>query len=186
MAHSTITDAELLNRATEVFRTYGFDGASLSRLSAATGLEKASLYHRFPGGKDQIAMAVAVGVLAWFQQHIFDPLKSTDTPQKKVRHMVEKLREFYADGTKSCAMDVLSVGGGNEELAGALKFALHAWLKSFQDVAREFGFTVAEARRRAEQAVIQIEGSLILSRVLGDNKPFRHTLDALPALLTAA
>ena len=36
----------------EAFRQYGFEGASLSMLSEATGLGNGSLYHFFPGGKD--------------------------------------------------------------------------------------------------------------------------------------
>ena len=185
MAYSTVNDEELLSRSTDVFRTHGYEGTTLSRLSAATGLEKASLYHRFPGGKDQIALAVAGGVLAWFQKHVFEPFKSTEAPRRKAGAVVEQLRVFYADGTKPCALDALSLSGGGPELAEALKGALLAWLKAFTEIARESGLSAAESKRRAEQAVIQIEGSLILSRVLGDTKAFRRTLEELPGLLTA-
>jgi TetR/AcrR family transcriptional repressor of lmrAB and yxaGH operons len=184
MARSTVSDAELLDRSTEVFRAHGFEGTSLSRLSEATGLEKASLYHRFPGGKEEIALAVARGVSTWFQEHVFEPLKRAEAPQKKIRVITEQLRVFYADGTMPCALDALSLSGGGDELASALKGALLAWLKAFTDVGRESGLSAAEARRRAEQAVIQIEGSLILGRVLGDTKAFRRALDDLSSLLT--
>ena len=184
MARSTISDAELLDRSTVVFRTHGFEGTSLSRLSEATGLEKASLYHRFPGGKEEIALAVAGGVFAWFQEHVFEPLKRADSPPKKIRVVTEQLRAFYVDGTMPCALDALSLSGGGDELAAALKGALLAWLRAFSEVARESGLSAVEARRRAEQAVIQIEGSLILGRVLGDTKAFRRALEELPGLLT--
>ena len=184
MAHSTVSDMELLDRSAEVFRRYGFEGTSLSRLSAATGLEKASLYHRFPGGKEQIALAVAGHIIAWFQQHLVDPLKTEKLPKKKIRIITEQLRIFYADGASHCALEALSLSGGGAELAEALKGTLLAWLKLFAEVARESGLSPSESRRRAEQAVIQIEGSLILGRVLGDTTAFRRTLDGLPALLT--
>eukprot|EP01034_Spumella_vulgaris_P003226 gene3226-4166_t len=35
-------------KLTEVFTRFGYDGASMELLSQATGLKKASLYHRFP------------------------------------------------------------------------------------------------------------------------------------------
>jgi TetR/AcrR family transcriptional repressor of lmrAB and yxaGH operons len=186
MARSTVSDAELLNRSAEVFRTYGFEGTSLSRLSEATGLEKASLYHRYPGGKEQIALAVIEGTHAWLQQHVFEPLKVPGDPRKKIRIAIEQLRACYADGTLPCVFEVLSLAGGSTQLAEALKAALQAWIKAFTGIAKESGLPSAEARKRAEQAIIQIEGSLILGRVLGDTKAFRKALDELPALLTSA
>ncbi|MBB5337762.1 TetR/AcrR family transcriptional regulator [Tunturiibacter gelidoferens] len=184
MAHSTVSDEDLLSRSAEVFRTYGFEGTSLARLSEATGLEKASLYHRFPGGKEQIALAVAEGTHAWLRLHVFEPLKEPGDPRKKLRAAIEQLRDCYADGTLPCAFEVLSLAGGSPELTNALKDALQAWIKAFTEIAKESGLPTAEARRRAEQAIVQIEGSLVVGRVLGDAKAFRRTLDELPALLT--
>jgi len=184
MAHSTVSDSELLNRSAEVFRTYGFEGTSLSRLSQATGLEKASLYHRFPGGKQQIALAVAEATCAWLQQNVFGPLKNPGDPRKKLRAVADQLRLCYVDGTMPCAFEVFSLAGGTAELTEILRGALQAWLKAFTEVAKESGLPVSEARKRAEQAIIQIEGSLILGRVLDDTKTFHRVLEELPALLT--
>ena len=49
---TTVDDDELLEKLTKVFTSYGYDGASLTILSSATGLKRASLYHRFPGERD--------------------------------------------------------------------------------------------------------------------------------------
>lgn len=185
MAHSTVSDSELLEKSTEVFRTYGFEGSSMSRLAAATGLEKASLYHRFPGGKDEIARSVAAYVAECMQRYIFEPLKKDAPIEKRLRIVVEQLRGFYDDGRKSCAFDALSLPGGSTELAEALKTTLNAWLKVFTDIAIESGLPLREARLRAEEALARIEGSLVLSRVLEDNGSFRRALAALPAILTA-
>jgi TetR/AcrR family transcriptional repressor of lmrAB and yxaGH operons len=185
MAHSTVSDKDLLIRSAGVFRTYGFEGTSLARLSEATGLEKASLYHRFPGGKEQIALAVAEGTHAWLLQNVFEPLKEPGDPRKKLRTAIEQLRDCYADGTLPCAFEVLSLAGGSPELTNALKIALQAWIKSFTEIAKELGLPSSEARKRAEQAIVQIEGSLIVGRVLGDTKAFRRALDELPGLLTS-
>ncbi|MEM8810542.1 MAG: TetR/AcrR family transcriptional regulator, partial [Cyanobacteria bacterium P01_G01_bin.38] len=44
-----MTKDAAIAKLTPVFRRYGYEGASLSMLSKATGLGKASLYHHFPG-----------------------------------------------------------------------------------------------------------------------------------------
>ncbi len=183
MALATITDAELLARCTEVFRTYGFEGATISRLAAATGLEKGSLYHRFPGGKEQIALAVVAGVSAWLERNVFAALKQSGSPQKRIKAVGEQLRIFYAEGTKSCVLDILSIPSGGTELAAGLRGALQAWHKAFADVSQESGYSPSEAKKRAEEAIIRIEGSLVLSRVLGDSKPFHRAIEELSGTL---
>lgn len=183
MALSTITDAELLARCTEVFRTYGFEGATMSRISAATGLEKGSLYHRFPGGKEEMALAVAAGVVEWFKANVFDVLNQPGPPLKRLRAAAEHLRGFYAEGTKSCILDLLSIPSGGPELASGLKGALQAWQKAFVEISQESGYSAGEARRRGEDAIMRIEGSLVLSRVLNDSKPFHRAMDELGSTL---
>jgi AcrR family transcriptional regulator len=183
MAFSKVGDEELLSAASEVFRSHGFEGTTLKLLSDATGLEKASLYHRFPGGKEDIAIAVAERVNAWFLVNVFDPLKEGGDPANRVRRVARKLREFYGDGMKSCTLDTLSLPGGSDALAKVLRDGLLGWLEAFTQVAKESGCTAALARARAEQAIVELEGSLVLSRVLGQNRLFLKWIERLPALL---
>ena len=74
MAFARVGDAELIDKISRVFRQHGYEGATMSRLSAATGLERASLYHRFPGGKDEMVAAAAAAGGAWFGEHVLQPL----------------------------------------------------------------------------------------------------------------
>lgn len=186
MAHRTISDEEFLATALDLFRTYGFEGVSLKHLADATGLEKASLYYRYPGGKDEIVMAVAQDVVAWFEKNVFEPLAGSGSTRRRVALVAERLREFYRGGTKSCIADVLSIPSGSGELKTALRGAMQAWLSAFTAIARESGLPPAMARARAEEAIVRLEGSLVVARVLGDNSPFERVLKRLPELLTAA
>lgn len=186
MAYRTISDEEFLAIALDLFRTYGFEGVSLKQLADATRLEKASLYYRFPGGKDEIVMAVAGDVVRWLQQNVFEPLVGPGSTRKRVGFVIERLREFYAGGTKACITDVLSIPGGSAELKSALKDAMQAWISAFAEVAKEGGLTPAAARARAEEAIVRFEGSLIVARVIGDTSPFERTLKLIPELLTSA
>jgi TetR/AcrR family transcriptional repressor of lmrAB and yxaGH operons len=184
MAHRIVSDEVFLATALDLFRTYGFEGVSLTQLADATGLEKASLYYRYPGGKDAIAMAAAGEAVRWLQANVFDPLVGAGTPRKRVSVVAEKLREFYAGGSKACVMDVLSIRGGSEELQLALKAAMEAIVSAFAQIAKESGHRSAAAQSKAEDAIVRIEGSLILARVLGDTACFERALKALPDMLT--
>ena len=184
MAFATISDEEFLDRALDLFRTYGFEGVSLSRLSAATGLEKASLYYRYPGGKEEIAMAVVQRVIQWFQANVFVPLRGEGLPSKRVAAVADRLHDFYLNGQKSCILDVLSIPGGSDAMISTLRSTVQAWIQAFAEVARESGLSPALARSRAEEAVLRVEGSLVLARVLGDCSQFKRILKSLPDFLT--
>ena len=69
--HPKVSKEELLDEALELFRASGYEGVSLSDLSRATGLEKPSLYFRFPGGKEQIVLAVLDRVIDFFSENVF-------------------------------------------------------------------------------------------------------------------
>jgi TetR/AcrR family transcriptional regulator, lmrAB and yxaGH operons repressor len=183
MAFLKVGDMELLEAAAEVFRSHGFEGTTLKQLSDATGLEKASLYHRFPGGKDEIAIAVAEKVNAWFASNVFEPLKGQGTPTRRIRLVGQKLLEFYGDGMKSCTLDTLSLPGGSDELAKTLRDGLMGWIDAFAQVAEASGCTSTVARSRAEQAIIELEGSLVMSRVLRENRLFLKFIERLPKVL---
>ena len=184
MAHRIVSDEVFLATALDLFRTYGFEGVSLKQLADATGLEKASLYYRYPGGKDSIAMAAASEAVKWLQANVIDPLAGSGPPRKRVSFVADKLREFYAGGLKACVMDVLSIRGGSEELQLSLKAAMQALLNAFAQIAKESGYGSAAARSKAEEAIVRLEGSLILTRVLGDTAYFERMLKGLPDLLT--
>jgi AcrR family transcriptional regulator len=182
-------DADLADRASDTFRLYGYEGTSLSRLAEATGLEKASLYYRFPGGKDEMLMAGVARVGEWFEENVVQPLAGAGSLEIRVDSVVDRLREFYGDGTKPCVLDTLSLRSNdpktNAQLQTALRGALERWLQAFAGVAIEAGLNPEQAKARAERAVIEIEGALILSRVLGDGTLFRRTVGELYPLLTA-
>jgi AcrR family transcriptional regulator len=179
-----ITDEDLMERLTRVFQDHGFEGASLSRISQATGLEKASLYHRFPGGKDQMAEAVLAHVGRWFVQNLLAPLRETGPLAARVRETGRRIQAFYEDGRRSCLLDTLSLRGGSPALHEAVGRTYAAWRDSFAAAAREAGLPAGLARRRAEEAIMRIHGALVLARATGDTKPFARTVARLPDLLT--
>ena len=185
MARRIISNEDFLAISLDLFRTYGFEGVSLKKLADATGLEKASLYYRYPGGKEEIVMAVAKNVVSWLENNVFEPLAGTGPTRRRVAFVAERLREFYAGGTKACITDVLSIPGGSDELKSALKEAMQAWIAAFAEIAKESGLPPAAARSRAEEAIVRFEGSLVVSRVMGDSTPFERILKLLPELLTA-
>jgi TetR/AcrR family transcriptional regulator, lmrAB and yxaGH operons repressor len=67
-------------------------------------------------------------------------------------------------------------------VAGALEEVLFERCES--QFATESGLDAVDARLRAEEALIRIEGSLIFARTVGSGAVFERTLKFLPDLLS--
>ena len=186
MPASKVTGDVLLEKIAEVFRVYGYEGASIRLLAQATGLERASLYHRFPGGKEDMAAAIVARTGEWFEQHVFAPLQAGGSPAERLRRVAANLRDFYRRGTLWCVLDAMTLGGGPAAIRETVRGAYSAWLGAFERIAREAGMPASQARSRAQQALIEIEGSLVVARVTGDSRPFLRVVQNLPALLGTA
>ena len=79
MLKNGVERRQLLRALGEVFRAHGYEGASLTLITEATGLGKGSLYHLFPGGKAQMAAEVLAEIDGWFELNIFAPLREAST-----------------------------------------------------------------------------------------------------------
>jgi AcrR family transcriptional regulator len=184
MPTTKVTPDDIIDRLTEIFRTIGYDGATLSKLSEATGLQRASLYHRFPGGKKEMAEAVLARAGAWIDAHVLAPLTASGTPQARLQKMARSLDTFYVQGGTSCLLDALSFGEGSDLFHDHIRAAFAHWIEALEAlVVESTGCPRAEARQRAEDAVIGIQGALVLARGTGNTQPFRRVLKNLPTML---
>ena len=177
-------DGRLLDALSDVFQRHGYEGASLSLLSQATGLQRASLYHRFPGGKQEMANAVLGRAVAWLQEHALTPLSGDGPPEERVRTMVKRLEQFYDRGNRSCLLDTLSLGQRNGPFSKEVQAATRTWINAMAGVAREAGLPSDLAKRRAEEAIVAIQGGLVVARATGDATAFRRAIQPLPGRLT--
>lgn len=162
----------------EEFRICGFDGVSLSRISEVTGLGKASLYHHFPGGKAEMAEGVMSLAWGWLEGNVFAPLEAGGDPASRLESVLTALEGFYGHGRKSCLLDVMPISGG-PEVKAAVKAMMERLAAGFAHLAKDAGLPEAGAAARAEQALVTIQGSLVLARGLEDPGPFLRQMQFL-------
>jgi TetR/AcrR family transcriptional repressor of lmrAB and yxaGH operons len=179
MPAALATRDEVLARLLETFRRDGYDGASLAELSKVTGLGKSSLYHHFPNGKEQMATEVLAFLDQQLERQVYEPLSSSASPAKKLDAMLNAIDAFYDGGHKACLFERLCASTQHAQFRRPLAKAFTTWIAAFEALAREAGIKASVAHVRAEDAVVRIEGSLILSAGTGDTGPFRRALDGI-------
>lgn len=183
MRPAKISDDKLFQELSDVFRRKGYDGASYSDLMKATGLVKASLYHRFPGGKADMVDAILSEVDRQFAEYVVKPAFEEGEPQVRARKIARRLREFYRSGKQWCLLDTVTLADSPSTRAHARR-SMESWIDAFARLGRDAGLSPAIAHRRSQEAVAAIEGGLIVSRVLGDSSPFLRSLANFAKQLT--
>lgn len=184
---AVVEEEVLLARLSAVFRDFGYEAATLTMLSEATGLKKASLYHRFPGGKEQMAREVLESAGAWLEEHILAPLKGAGAPAARIGDMTKRLDEFYSGGKQACLLNMLSSSRIHEgPFTNLIRQMFEAWIEALSVVLTDAGADRKVARLRAERAIMLLQGSLVFSRGMGTTRPFREFLKALPRELLGA
>ena len=183
MAAATLTRDDVARRILSAFRQYGYEGASLARLSSATGLGRSSLYHYFPNGKEDMANAAIAFVASWFADNVLPALAGNDPPAERLARLSIQMARFYEQGQAACLMDVFTIGEAGLVFQAALGERMRLLIKLLSGVAQEAGVPAEEADRRAQDVMIGIQGSLIVSRALGSTAPFLRVCSIISHLL---
>jgi AcrR family transcriptional regulator len=170
---------EVLDILLNTFRERGYEGASLAELSAATGLMKSSLYHHFPGGKEDMAEQVMAHLDQRLAADVYEPLRSSQTPAKKLGAMLDAIDAFYESGRKACLYERLCASADRAKFRRPLRRAFAAWMGAVEELCLEAGLPKAVARARAEDLVVRIEGALIVCAGTDDYGVFARTIKEL-------
>ncbi|MGF1463090.1 MAG: TetR/AcrR family transcriptional regulator [Maricaulaceae bacterium] len=176
MAKTSHPPQAALDAVTGVFRDHGYEGASLARLSEATGLGRSSLYHYFPNGKADMARAAVEHVGDVVGRTVITPLEQGGPVGPRLDTALAALNTFYGDGTKACLGDVFGLCDAEDAVPDGAGSLLRALMAGFVKLARDAGAPADQAPALAEQVLSDLEGGLVLARAWGDTGPFQRAL----------
>jgi AcrR family transcriptional regulator len=167
----------------EIFRELGYEGATLSRITERTGIGKGSLYHFFPGGKEEMAAAVLAEVDRWFEDFVYQPLR-TEEPAAAIEAMWRGVDDYFRSGGRICLVGAFALDATRERFSEAINSYFKRWVEALAGALMRGGLTQDAAHNEAEQAVLGIQGALVLARALDDHDVFRRAIDGLKARLS--
>lgn len=158
-----------------LFKERGYAGASLSDLAAASGLGRASLYHHFPGGKEEMGRAALAQAGQRFARLVIAPLTQQAPPRDRLMRMIDGIEAFYGEGPLACLTNTMTLDG-DADFQAAIAASQQAWLARMADAFKAAGLDPAEAEARAETLAATMHGALVLGRVLKDRALFGRAL----------
>jgi len=177
---------EVVERLMQVVRRHGYDGASLAELSKATGLGRSSLYHYFPDGKDDMVRAVLEQLEQGLRALIFEPLRGPEPPRRRLEQMIKAVNTYYRGGRDACVLGNLVLGSSRTRFQARLRSIFDQWTDAVAAALIDAGMSRADAQALAEDAVVRMEGALIVAGGTEDPAVFTRTLKRIGADILAA
>jgi len=171
----------------ELFRRNGYTGTGLKQIVTEASAPFGSLYHFFPGGKEQLGEEVirSSGMLyAQLWDVFFAPAPD----------VISGIESFFAgaivtmretDFVESCpiATVALEVATTSEPLRKATSDVFNGWIdtgvRGFTD---KFGVPEEIARKLILAAIMALEGAFILSRSMRDVEPLAVAGESVVAM----
>ena len=94
--------------------------------------------------------------------------------------MARGYAEFYEEGHASCLTELFGIGTAGEQFIPRLTQSSDHLIGAIATALVETGMAEPRARQRAEDALIAIQGALVLSRARNTTAPFHRILAELP------
>lgn len=166
----------------ELFRGRGYDGLSIGDISAATGLGKSSLYHHFPGGKEEMAEAVVAFADIAIADLVLKTLSGPGTPAERIGAMLDGALKLYA--AKPCVLASLLSGADAHAAFGVkLREVFERWREAIAAAVAETGADSKTSHERASVALALIQGGLVMARAMEDPGQFETAVRAARRML---
>jgi AcrR family transcriptional regulator len=172
---ATETRDRIVQSSAELFRRQGFAGTGVKQIVAEASAPFGSLYHFFPGGKEQLGEEVIRWSGAIYGQLLDLFYKPGEDPVAATRNFFDAaaitLRESdYADACPIATV-ALEVSSTNEPMRQACADVFNGWVDSATERLVECGLSRKRSRSLAFTIVGSLEGAFVLSRALRSTEP---------------
>jgi AcrR family transcriptional regulator len=171
------TRERILTATGELFRRRGYNGTSVKEVTVAAGTPFGSLYHFFPGGKEELGDAVirtsGQAYLELFEM-IYDAAPDPATAVTDFFDGAATVLEEtgYVD---ACPIGTvaLEVASTNDRLREATADVFTGWTTAVQSRLESAGVGSARAEELAVALIAAVEGGFMLSRAAQSPDPMR-------------
>jgi len=172
---ATDTRERILDASRGLFQRRGYAGTGIKQILAEADAAFASLYHFFPGGKDQLAAEAIHTSGAMYQQLVEGVFDAAPGLLAGIgacfAGAAETLRATgYADACPIATV-ALEVASTDEALRQATADVFASWINALTERMVSAGVDEAAATDLAISTIALLEGAFVLSRAMRSTEP---------------
>jgi AcrR family transcriptional regulator len=184
------TKQRIVEASADLFMRQGYMGTGMKQIVAAADAPFGSLYHFFPGGKEQLGTEVIRVAGKHYELLVMAVIDASPDIVSGIRNAflgaAEVLRQTdYADACPIATV-ALEVASTSEPLREATAGVFESWLVAGTERFVAAGIPAARGRQLMTQVVSLLEGGFILSRATKDASHVEIVGEAAVALVRAA
>ena len=184
------TRERILDTSGELFRRQGYVGTGMKQITAAAEAPFGSLYHFFPGGKEQLGGEVIRRSGQYYEDLVMAVWDASADPVASVRNVFDAAAEVlrqtdYADACPIATI-ALEVASTNESLRIATAEVFESWFTAGVPRLVAAGVPRRKARALIAQVIALLEGGFLFARATKDASHVTTMGDAAVALVRAA
>jgi TetR/AcrR family transcriptional repressor of lmrAB and yxaGH operons len=182
------TRERLIAAMTDALRRRGLHGMGLNELLAQAGAPKGVLYHHFPGGKTELAIAAIDDVMNRMLSGLDKLLTQVPDPVDALRHWMTGATARLRDTGFECGCPLATVAlestPDDPQLRAALAQAFARMRERIAQALEQAGEPRESAQGLAALIVATYEGGLLQARVAQSTQPIEQATHTLLSLLT--
>jgi TetR/AcrR family transcriptional regulator, lmrAB and yxaGH operons repressor len=188
MTQGTDTRDRILDATSHLLRRQGYAATGIKQIVAEGHAPLGSVYHYFPGGKEQIGAEALERAGEKIRRTIESAGDAPDLPaaiNEYFAHNADRLRE--SDYRRGCpiATVCLEVSSDNERIRTVCEQVFASWQETLARVFVKAGIAEVDAAPLATFVLSSYEGALTLSRAMRSPEPLVITGAAVASVLLA-
>ncbi|WP_425578224.1 TetR/AcrR family transcriptional regulator [Streptomyces albiaxialis] len=153
----------------------GYAGTGIKQIAQEARATLGSVYHFFPGGKRELAVAAVQHGDEEFAEALRDALDAHDDPAEAIRALCATLADGLSDSgwTDGCPVTTTSLGTAAlaPDIQTAAAEAFARWRGLVRDKLRTSGIAEADADELAHTVISTLEGAELASQVSRSKEP---------------
>ncbi|MGC7100151.1 TetR/AcrR family transcriptional regulator [Amycolatopsis lurida] len=181
------TRAKLIAAARTLLEERGYHGTALNDVLALAGAPRGSLYHHFPGGKDELVGTALTAAGQEVDELLAGVARTAADARALVPGVLAALadRMEAADYAKGCpvATVALEVAATESDLRARCGDIYAGWEGALAEALRAEGRDSVEAEELAATVLALIEGALVLARARRSRVPVEQVIRRIGVLL---
>jgi AcrR family transcriptional regulator len=167
---ATDTRERILEANAALFRLQGYTGTGMKQVGVAAEAPFGSIYHFFPGGKEQLGAETIRLAGDYYLNLVMDVMEAEADPVSAVEACFEGAAQTLRDTDYADACPIatvaLEVASTNETLRKATAEVFDQWLSVCSSSFEVVGIPKERARELAFMLLCQLEGGFLFSRAM--------------------